>query len=138
MVKFKKWAGIILKHDNKVLLCKRSPEKSLPNTWSIPSGHVEIGESPGAGAIREFYEETNIELDNEIDFIGFVNKYKRNGTKKGHMFVFKKDIETKQDPDLEKAQDGFEHTECKYFSTEYLPVEKENEELMELIKKVLK
>ena len=45
MGKFKKWAGVILRNDDEVLLCKRSPEKSLPNVWSIPSGKIEDGES---------------------------------------------------------------------------------------------
>lgn len=138
MEKFKKWAGIILKHNKSVLMCKRSPEKSMPNVWSIPSGHVESGESPGHGAIREFYEETNIELDSDIDFIGFVNKYKKDGVKKGHMFVFLKETETKMEPDLKNAKDGFEHTDCKYFELEDLPESEENKEMMDLIKKILK
>lgn len=138
MVKFKKWAGVILKHKDEVLMCKRSPEKSMPNTWSIPSGHVEDGESPGQAAIREFYEETNLKLDSELDFVGFVEKFKRDGTKKGHMFVFFKDSDSKKEPDLENASDGFEHTECKYFNLDNLPEEKENKQLIDLIKKVLK
>lgn len=137
MVKFKKWAGIILKHNDEVLLCKRSPEKSMPNTWSIPSGKMEDGESPGYSALREFYEETNIELDRKIDLVGFITKYKKDGTKKGHMFVFKSETKEKQEPDLEKAQDGFEHTSCRYFKKEELPEQEGNEELIELLKKVL-
>ena len=74
MKKIKKWAGIVLKHGEEVLMCKRSPQKSMPNIWSIPSGHIEDGESPGVAAIREFYEETNIEIGTQIDLIGFVNK----------------------------------------------------------------
>ena len=138
MGKFKKWAGIILKHGDEVLLCKRSPEKSMPNIWSIPSGHIEDGESPGRAAIREFYEETNLEIDTKIDLVGFVDKLKEDGTKKGHMFVFFKEIDSKMEPDLENAEDGFEHTECKYFKSEDIPQQKGNEELIEIIKKVLK
>jgi len=138
MKKFRKNAGVILKCRNEVLLCKRSPDKSLPNIWSIPSGGIENGESPGYAAIREFYEETNIELDNELDFVGFIDKFKQDGTKKGHMFVFYKKTQKKHYPDLTKAQDGFEHTECQYFKQDDLPKEEENEELMTLIKKILK
>lgn len=138
MVKFKKWAGIILKHKNEVLMCKRSPEKSMPNIWSIPSGKIEEGESPGQGAIREFYEETNIEIDTNIELVGIVDKFKNDGFKKGHMFVFFKETEDKLNPDLENASDGFEHTECKYFTEDNLPNQKGNEELLSIIKKVLK
>jgi mutator protein MutT len=138
MINFKKWAGIILKHNDEVLLCKRAPDKSMPNVWSIPSGKIEDGESPGQAAIREFYEETNIELDPKIEFVGFIDKFKKDGTKKGHMFVFFKETEDKLNPDLEMAQDGFEHISCKYYKQSDIPQQDENKELLDLLKKVLK
>jgi len=138
MKKFKKTAGIILKHKNEVLLCKRSPQKSLPNVWSIPSGHMEEGESPGQSAIREFYEETNIEIDTKIDLVGIIDKFENNGVKRGAMFVFLKNINSKETPNLEEAKDGFEHSECKYFTLEELPEQKQNKDLIQLIKKILK
>jgi ADP-ribose pyrophosphatase YjhB (NUDIX family) len=139
MKKFQRYAGVILKKDNKVLLCKRSPEKSLPNTWSIPSGHLEDGESPGQGAIREFHEETNIELDTDISLVGFLDKMRKDGiTKKGMVYVFLKETDEDLKPDLEKASDGFEHTECGFFSQDNLPEQEGNEDLMKIIKKILK
>lgn len=138
MSKFKKTAGIILKHRDQVLMCKRSPEKTLPNTWSIPSGHIENDESPGNAAVREFYEETNIKVGKNIDFVGFLNRFNDDGTKRGHMFVFVKEIDEKIEPDLKNAKDGFEHTECRYFKKSDIPKEDNNEELIDLIKKVLK
>lgn len=137
MVKFKKWSGIILQYENEILLCKRSEKKSLANTWSIPSGKVESGETPGHAAIREFYEETNIKLDTNIDFVGFIDKFKNDELKKGHMFVFHKKTEKKLEPNLEEAKDGFEHTECRYFKKDNLPKQKNNEELIDLIKRVV-
>jgi 8-oxo-dGTP diphosphatase len=136
MIEFKKWAGIILKHNDEVLLCKRAPDKSLPNIWSIPSGKIESGESPGAAAIREFHEETNLELKKELDFVGFINKYKKNGTKKGHMFVFLLDSDKKLEPDLKQAKDGWEHTSCRYFKKDEIPTQKGNEELLEILNKM--
>lgn len=139
MKKFQRYAGVILKKNNKVLLCKRAPEKSLPNIWSIPSGHIEDGESPGQGAIREFYEETNIELGTDISLVGFLTKMRKDGiTKKGMVYVFFKDTDEDLEPDLENASDGFEHTECKFFTEEKLPEQKGNEDLMKIIKKLLK
>ena len=138
MKKFRKSSGIILKCNDEVLLCKRSPEESLPNVWSIPAGGMENGESPGQTAIREFYEETNLEIDTKIDLVGFVEKFKKDGTKKGHMFVFLKETNSKMEPDLENAQDGFEHTECRYFKVDELPSEEENKQMIDLIKKILK
>lgn len=139
MKKFKRYSGIIVKNDNKVLLCKRAPDKSLPNTWSIPSGHIEDGESPGQAAIREFFEETNIEIPTDIALVGFLNKYKKDGeTKKGMMYVFFKETKEQVKPDLEGASDGHEHTECGFFTKENLPDEKGNEDLMKIIKNILK
>jgi len=139
MKKFQRYAGVILKKGNKALLCKRSPKKSLPNTWSIPSGHLEDGESPGQAAIREFYEETNIELGTDISLVGFLNKMRKDGvTKKGMVYVFLNESDEDLEPDLEKASDGFEHTECKFFSKEDLPEQEGNEDLIKIIKKILK
>jgi ADP-ribose pyrophosphatase YjhB (NUDIX family) len=136
MEKFKKWAGIILKHKNTVLMCKRSPDKSMPNTWSIPSGKIEEEELPNKAALREFFEETDIQLEPNINFVGFITKFKKDGEKKGHMLVFSQEIEKKIMPDLESARDGFEHTECKYFDVEELPETEQNKGLIDLIKKI--
>ena len=139
MKKFKRWSGVILKKKGKVLMCKRAPNKSLPNTWSIPSGKIENGETPGSAAIREFYEETNIELPKEIQLVGFVNKYNNDETtKKGMMYVFFHETNEDLNPDLDKASDGFEHTECDFFDLENLPNEEKNEDLIKIIKKILK
>lgn len=136
MKQFRKWAGVILRHEDEILFCKRAPEKSLGGVWSIPSGKIEKGENPGQAAIREFYEETNIELNTNLEFVGFLDKFSKEGLKKGHMFVFYQKLKEKLKPDLENAKDGFEHTECKYFSLDNLPTEKENQDLIELVKKV--
>jgi len=139
MSEFKRYAGVILKHNDEVLLCKRSPEESLPNQWSIPSGHIEGKESPMEAAIREYKEETNIKLPNKIDLVGFINRYKNDGTtKKGMMYVFSFDSEKKVLPNLGKAKDGHEHTKCQYFPKKNLDISKENEQLLKLIQKVLK
>jgi len=34
------------------------PDISDPGLWVLPGGHIEPGESPAAGAWREFFEET--------------------------------------------------------------------------------
>ena len=51
-----KSAGLIVVHENKVLLV-RNPK----NQWLLPKGHLEKGETEEQAAIREIKEETNID-----------------------------------------------------------------------------
>ncbi len=56
-----KIAGIFLvRKDNKILLCH--PTKHSPNFWSIPKGRVDKGEELLDSALRETFEETNVDL----------------------------------------------------------------------------
>ena len=50
--------GILANQDGKVLLQLRGDKK----TWAIPVGAMELGESSLDTAVREFYEETGIEV----------------------------------------------------------------------------
>lgn len=138
MKEFKRSSGVIYKVKDEVLLCKRAPNKSLPNIWSIPSGKIEENESPKEAAIREFKEETDIDLSNELDLVSFINRYKKDQTtKKGLMYVFLYKSNKKINPDLDVAQDGFEHTECSYFSLKNLPIKENNQQLSKIIEKIL-
>lgn len=57
-------AGIfIVKKDGTLLVCH--PTNHAPDFWSIPKGKVEEGETMHEAALRETYEETNINF-NEI------------------------------------------------------------------------
>lgn len=138
MKKFRRSAGVIIKHGDEVLLCKRSPKESLPNHWSIPGGGIENGESPGQAAIREVHEETNIELTTDLDLVGMIDTKNEDGLKTGMMFVFLQETKDKEEADLEKASHGKEHTTCKYFKSEDIPKEKKTKELYDILKKILK
>lgn len=55
---------IILRHNHKVLLTKRSSEATVaPGVWNVPAGKVKFHELPVDAAHREVKEETNIEVD---------------------------------------------------------------------------
>jgi ADP-ribose pyrophosphatase YjhB (NUDIX family) len=138
MKKFRKSAGVIIKHGDEVLLCKRSPEETLPNIWSIPAGGIEDGESPGVAALREVNEETNIKLGTNLDLVGMIDTKNDEGVKSGMMFVFLQETKDKKTPNLKSASHGHEHTTCKYFKLEDLPKQKETKELLDIIKKILK
>jgi ADP-ribose pyrophosphatase YjhB (NUDIX family) len=138
MKKFRKNSAVIIKNNDEVLLCKRSPKETLPNIWSIPGGGMEDGESPGQTAIRETYEETNIEIGTNIDLVGIIDIFNDNKVKRGIMFVFLYETKEKLIPNLEKASHGFEHTKCKYFKSEDIPKQKGKDQLYDILKKVLK
>jgi 8-oxo-dGTP pyrophosphatase MutT (NUDIX family) len=88
--------------------------------WSIPSGHVEKNESTKEAAYREFYEETDINIDNyDLDFVGILPKKKKTDDSiKGMMYVYLLSTHEYMYPNLETAQDGHEHTECGYFGSD--------------------
>lgn len=111
-------AGIIIRHNDKVLMCKRGPKSSLPGIWSIPCGGMEKGEDPAETAIREFAEETDWDMSSAtMKFVGGVPIQGGKGTI--HCFLVDSDFELM--PDLGNAKDGFEHTECGYFSKDEIP-----------------
>lgn len=119
----KKAAGILVVNNGKCLLCKRNTEGSLPGEWSIPAGKIESREGPISAAQREFYEETNLYIEGQLDFIGVVKRYNREGTKpKGVLYIFRNNSDRKLIPDLSSAIDGDEHTECGYFGKKDLPL----------------
>ena len=119
----KKAAGILVVNNGKCLLCKRNTEGSLPGEWSIPAGKIESKEDPTSAAQREFYEETDLDIDGPLDFIGVVKRYNREGTKpKGVLYIFKNETKKRLIPDLSSAKDGHEHTECGYFGKNDLPL----------------
>lgn len=108
----KKSVGVIVRSGNKILLCKRNNDNSLPGYWSIPAGNIESGETPLEAAYREFFEETNISIDNKtLTFVGVVQ----------NLYIYLLDSNEKLHPDLNLAQDGDEHTECGYFGKNELP-----------------
>lgn len=135
----KRYGGILVKHNDEVLLCKRNNEGTLPGVWSIPAGKINDGESAYNGSIREFYEETNIRPTNKIELIGFITRKNRDGSKnKGLMYVYLMEVTDKIYPDLIGAIDGEEHTECGYFNINNIPIEDKDDQLYHLIQKILK
>ena len=134
-----RFAGIIIKCGDEVLLGKRNTHKTLPGEWSIPAGHLHEKEHPMDAAIRETFEETNIKIDGKLKLVGFINRHNREGKKnKGLMYVFLYDTDEKLLPNLKKAKDGEEHSEMEYFTLENLPFDKKDDQLCKLITRILK
>jgi 8-oxo-dGTP pyrophosphatase MutT (NUDIX family) len=84
-----KSAGIfIVRKDGKVLICH--PTNAESDEWSIPKGKVEEDETFIEAAIRETYEETNINLKKNYDFV--IHMFKpvmyKHGMKTLYPFLF--------------------------------------------------
>jgi len=135
----KRYAGVLVRHDNKVLLCKRSADHdSLAGEWSIPCGSIEKNETPKEAAYREFKEETDRKIKGDMSFAGSIKRMNREGEEvKGLMYVYFHDTEKRIEPDLKNAKDGEEHSKCGYYSIDELPSPL-GEQLRKLISIVLK
>ena len=63
--------GIILNKANKVVIVNQNHD-----SWSLPKGHIDKGETPIIAAIREIYEETGIANPVLIKKIGCYDRYR--------------------------------------------------------------
>ena len=136
----RKYVGVLVKHKEEFLLCKRSPNvKSLPGMWSIPAGKLEVYESTHEGAKREFFEETNISIINKkIRILDIIDRYSRDGSRiNGQFYVFLLESPDRLVPDLVNAIDGDEHTECGYFIVEELDGLNIDDKLKNMIKSLV-
>ncbi|OLB79196.1 MAG: NUDIX hydrolase [Actinobacteria bacterium 13_2_20CM_2_71_6] len=55
--------GVCRDEAGRLLLVHGSARNDLPSAWSLPGGGLEHGERPYAGAIREFAEETGLDVE---------------------------------------------------------------------------
>ena len=101
------YSGVIIKHEDRCLLCKRSEKYTHPNQWFIPAGQIETGESPRECAIRELYEETNLEFtESDLHFVGTIPTMDdEGGLTNDFIYLFICEIDHQMVPDLENAQD---------------------------------
>jgi len=136
----KRYVGVAVKCNGKLLLCKRNNEGSFPGMWSIPGGKLEEDETTQEGAKREFFEETAVDIDDkEITFIGVIPRHTRDGKKiKGLMYVYLLEVENCIEPDLVNAIDGEEHTDWGYFTLDEVTPEKSGKYMYKLAEIILK
>jgi len=76
--------GVVVGPDNKILVVNQHG-----NSWSLPKGHVEKGETKIQAAKREIYEESGIKINN-LKLIFFLGKYQRNKINKSGSGEIKK------------------------------------------------
>ncbi len=58
-------AGSFCEAENRFLILKRDVSRPQGQTWGIPSGKLEAGETPREAAIREVAEEVGIDIGGE-------------------------------------------------------------------------
>lgn len=134
-----RYVGVLVKCGDKVLLCKRNAKGLYPGMWSLPGGHLEEGESTKDCGRREFFEETDIDIDGEdLTFVGMVPRTSRNGQEiRGIMYVYLLETDTELEPDFENAMDGDEHSEWDYFTLNEVEPDKTGIQLHKLITHVM-
>ena len=54
----------ILTYKGKILIQKRKPKGVWANLWEFPGGRLEPGETPEMALVREYTEETELQIDN--------------------------------------------------------------------------
>jgi len=80
--------GAVIIKEGKIALIKRGNEPSK-GKWSIPGGHVELGENLQAAVIRETKEETCLDVDNPrlIDAVDNVDLDERGKVKYHYVII---------------------------------------------------
>ena len=84
--------GIVLNKENKILIVNQNYD-----SWSLPKGHVDQGETILEAAKREIYEESGISQLEYIKDLGFYKRFKigldgkddSGELKQIHLFLFK-------------------------------------------------
>jgi ADP-ribose pyrophosphatase YjhB (NUDIX family) len=114
----KQSSGIIVKSNNRILVCKRSSENTEGGKWALPMGGIEEGERPEDAAYREFHEEMGIEIPGGLQQLGYINRYNKQGGLKSILHLFMYETNDELIPNLDHAMDGYEHTECGYKTKE--------------------
>ena len=73
--------GVVILDAHKILLIKRG-KPPRAGTWSLPGGAQESGETLKEAALREIYEETNLEVEiiGLIDIVDSIHRDKKGDT----------------------------------------------------------
>ena len=82
-------ASLIFNEDLEILLQLRDERADLRSSgiWSLPGGHIEIGESMKEAIEREVWEETNLRLENSFFFLCLVDFFEPGPPIEVHLFL---------------------------------------------------
>ena len=119
----------ILKHNNKILIVRRSNEEEIfPGYYEFPGGSIEIGETPEEALKREYMEEVNL----KIKIIDILRVF-------SYTFKDKEIIElvytVSLDDDPKNARLSNEHDDLQWITKEEIEKYDLSEEILKSIKK---
>jgi len=128
--------GVLLVRDNHLLLVKRkyNPDAGY---WSIPGGHLDLGEKVEVSAVREAFEETGFKVK-VSRLAGIIDKimYDNEGKIEYHYVLinyFVEQIEGDEDQPPKAADDALE---ARFVPFEQLSTYNLTESLIELLKQL--
>lgn len=102
----------------KVFMAKRADTKKfLSGVYELPGGHIDFGETPTDGLIREIQEEFGVEVQLGDPFAVFTYQ---NEVKKSHSIEVLY-FATFVDPNVQPKMDPEDHSTCGWFSESELP-----------------
>ena len=110
----KNYAGLLIKCENRYLLCKRSARATFPGMWSVPGGEIEANEEAEEAAVRETLEETQIPIQaKDTAYVATLSGSAHDG---GNFHLYITEIEYEQRPILD-----FEHVASGWFMLDSMP-----------------
>jgi len=128
--------GILLIRDNKLLLVKRkyNPDAGY---WSIPGGHIELGEKVIDAAEREGFEETGFKVK-VTQLAGIIDKimYDKQGQIEYHYVLINYFVEQFEGDHNQQPIPDSDALEAKFVNFDELKSYKLTESLIELLKQL--
>jgi len=128
--------GVLLIRDNKLLLVKRkyNPDAGF---WSIPGGHLELGERTIHAAEREGFEETGFKVK-VIKLAGIIDKimYDKKGKVEYHYILINYFVEQIEGDPTQAPIPDSDALEAKFVPFEQLKSYKLTESLIELLEQL--
>lgn len=128
--------GILLIRDNTLLLVKRKFDPDA-GYWSIPGGHLDLGEKVRSAAEREAFEETGFKV-RVTNLAGIIDKimYDDNGKIEYHYVLINYFVEQVEGSANQPPKANDDALEAKFVPFEELKNYKLTESLIELLKQL--
>ena len=128
--------GVLLIRDNHLLLVKR---KFDPDTgyWSIPGGHLDLGEKVESAAVREAFEETGFKVKIS-KLAGIINKimYDNSGKIEYHYVLINYFVEQIEGDPKQPPKAADDALDARFVPFNQLKSYKLTESLIELLKQL--